>query len=399
MWLYGPAGAGKSAIAQTMAESWAANYDLAAAFFFARWRAGGGSGKCLFPTLAYQLALHIPSLRQAIGLAVEADPAICEKALEEQVHALIVDPIASLELEPSRPYLVIIDGLDECDSKPVQSRILKIIFHTLVKKNKLPFRFLICSRPEPHIRETFDSLPGNLQFRRLALDATFSPSSDILRFLRDRFSEIRRERLPYHDASWPSERDLETLVHNASGQFIYAATVVKFVDDEYCHPVEQLCTVLSLSATETDTSPFADLDTLYMGILSANRNISLLMRILGAYFAIPNPDEIGTHCVRFLEEILGLQRGSARFALRGLHSILFIPDVDDHRVRVHHASLHDFLSNPARAGRFYLSNEVRHLDLARRCLAIVMDSVHHPEGYTLALRLVSLPIFNVSLMK
>ncbi|KAJ7730303.1 hypothetical protein B0H16DRAFT_1733821 [Mycena metata] len=55
MWLYGPAGAGKSAIAQTMAEKWAQRKTLAAAFFFARWRTGGSSGKTLFPTVAYQL--------------------------------------------------------------------------------------------------------------------------------------------------------------------------------------------------------------------------------------------------------------------------------------------------------------------------------------------------------
>ncbi|KAJ7906987.1 hypothetical protein B0H13DRAFT_2504063, partial [Mycena leptocephala] len=267
MWLYGPAGAGKSAVAQSMAENWAVKNKLAAAFFFARWRTGGSSGKSLFPTIAYQLALHIPGLRELIGLALEADPAICDKSLEEQAQSLVVSPMGQLEVEPSSPYLLIIDGLDECNSKPMQSRIINIIFRTLLENN-LPFRALICSRPEPHIRETFDSLPGNVQFGRLILDETFNPGRDILRFLRDRFSEIHRKRLPYHDASWPSERDLETLVHKASGQFIYAATVVKFVDDEYCHPMEQLCAVLSLAITETDNSPFADLDALYMHILS-----------------------------------------------------------------------------------------------------------------------------------
>ncbi|KAF7334435.1 putative nwd2 protein [Mycena venus] len=140
-------------------------------------------------------------------------------------------------------------------------------------------------RPEPHIRETFDSLPGTVTFRRLILDNTFNPGRDILRYLRDRFSEIRRRRLPYEDDSWPSERDLERLVHNASGQFIYAATVLKFVDDEYCHPMDQLFVVLSLSttSTETGTPPFSDLDTLYTYILSANPNISLMMRILEQY--------------------------------------------------------------------------------------------------------------------
>ncbi|KAJ7817510.1 hypothetical protein B0H14DRAFT_2211737, partial [Mycena olivaceomarginata] len=82
---------------------------------------------------------------------------------------------------------------------------------------------------------------------------------DILRFLCDRFSDIRRRRLPNQDASWPSPRDLEMIVQKASGRFIYAATVVKFVDSQHYHPMEQLSTALNLSSTYTDTSPFPDL--------------------------------------------------------------------------------------------------------------------------------------------
>jgi hypothetical protein len=160
--------------------------------------------------------------------------------------------------------------------------------------------------------------------------------------------------------------------------------VIKFVDDEFCHPVDQLSTILSLSATATGTSPLSDLDTLYTYILSANPNISLMKRILGAYFAIPNPDDTSTHCIGFLDCILGLRRGSVRFAFRGLHSLLFIPDVDDHPIHVHHASLHDFLSNPARAGRFYLSEET-HLDLVRQYLSIILNSVCSSEPFTVAL--------------
>ncbi|KAJ7288624.1 hypothetical protein C8J57DRAFT_1116198, partial [Mycena rebaudengoi] len=120
MWLYGPAGAGKSAVAQTMAETWDREHKLAAAFFFARWRPGRGSGKILFLTIAYQLALQIPQLRVPIGLAVEADPAITDKSLEAQVEGLIIRPLAHLVLE--NPFVVVIDGLDECDSKSAQRR-------------------------------------------------------------------------------------------------------------------------------------------------------------------------------------------------------------------------------------------------------------------------------------
>ncbi|KAJ6523491.1 hypothetical protein DFH09DRAFT_198056 [Mycena vulgaris] len=384
MWLHGPAGAGKSAIAQSMAEKWSAD-DLAATFFFGRWRAGGSSGKHLFPTIAYQLALHIPQLRTPIGLAVEADPAICDKALEEQARALIVCPMEELDA-PDAPYFVIIDGLDECEGKAIQNRIIRIIFRMLADGN-LPIMFLICSRPEPHIRETFDTLSPETRFRRLVLDETLDPGRDILRYLRDSFREIQHKRFPNQfglDPSWPSEGDLDRLVYAASGQFIYAATVVKFVDDEYSHPVEQLRIVLSLSQTQAGTSVFADLDALYTFILSANPNVSLLIRILGAYFAIPNPEDNRTHCVSFLDDFLDLPRGSVKLALRGLHSLLVIPDSDERRIRVHHASLQDFLFNPKRAGTFFLNINQHHEDLARRCFSIVQYSVENPEHYSSA---------------
>ncbi|KAJ7658155.1 hypothetical protein DFH06DRAFT_1196200 [Mycena polygramma] len=370
MWLHGPAGGGKSAIAQTMAERWTEAECLGAAFFFARWRIGGSSGKTFFPTIAYQLAQHIPALRKFISEAVEGDPAVCDKSLEEQARVLIRSPVASLPADNRKPYLVIVDGLDECEGKPAQSRIIRAIFH-ISANNTLPLRFLICSRPEPHIRETFQD---RAEFCSVSLDDIFEPSHDIRRYLWDKLADIQRKRFRTHPP-WPSDADLATLVNKASGQFIYAATVIKFVDDEYSHPVEQLRLVLRPSAIQTKISAFEDLDTLYSSILSQNPDISLVVRILGAFFAIPDPDNPTTHCVEFLDNILGLERGTVRFALRGLHSILFIPDSDGGRIRVHHATFHDFLSNPARAGQFYLAPEAHHTELLERCLSVIVDSI------------------------
>ncbi|KAJ6589418.1 hypothetical protein B0H19DRAFT_1303640 [Mycena capillaripes] len=83
MWLYGPASAENLAIAQSMAQNWAA------------------------------LSLHIPGLWQLIGLAVEADPAIYDKTMEKQAYALIVNPNIDVDAELSGRHLIIIDEIDE----------------------------------------------------------------------------------------------------------------------------------------------------------------------------------------------------------------------------------------------------------------------------------------------
>ncbi|KAJ7062052.1 hypothetical protein C8F01DRAFT_123553 [Mycena amicta] len=331
LWLYGPAGAGKSAIAQTMAERWSASGDLAAAFFFARWRNGGGDGAKLFPTLAYQFALRSPDLRRLIGHAIEDDPGICVKTLEEQARVLIRDRFLELSCDYPMPHLVVIDGLDECNSKVVQTRILTIIFEIL-SATGLPHRFLICSRPELHIREAFDSLlASGRSYRHLVLDNTFDPDCDIRLYLTASFAELR-DRLPAF-LDWPSQQNLDLLVQKASGQFIYAATVLKFVDDEYSDPQERLRLILNVnpSSDEGSISAFTDLDLLYRMILSTNPNIALVKRILGAYFVLSTPNlifNVDLLCISFLDDILGLPMGTTRRTLRGIHSLFFIPSND-----------------------------------------------------------------------
>ena len=63
LWLHGPAGAGKSAIAQTVADTCAGRNELAASFFFARAIASRNSAKHLFPIIAVQIARSAPEKR------------------------------------------------------------------------------------------------------------------------------------------------------------------------------------------------------------------------------------------------------------------------------------------------------------------------------------------------
>ncbi|TEB20193.1 hypothetical protein FA13DRAFT_267230 [Coprinellus micaceus] len=70
------------------------------------------------------------------------------------------------------------------------------------------------------------------------LDDKYDPDSDITLFLQAKFSEIRRRyRL---SQSWPGNRAFETLRCSASGQFIYVATVIRFLQTSKLHPQARL---------------------------------------------------------------------------------------------------------------------------------------------------------------
>ncbi|KAF9069342.1 hypothetical protein BDP27DRAFT_731252 [Rhodocollybia butyracea] len=69
-WLYGPAGAGKLAIAQTVAETCAKDGILAGSFFFWRTDPSRNSPEQLFTTLALQIAGTMPELRSIINSVI-----------------------------------------------------------------------------------------------------------------------------------------------------------------------------------------------------------------------------------------------------------------------------------------------------------------------------------------
>jgi hypothetical protein len=101
LWLYGPAGAGKSAIAQTIVEL------LAAAFSLSRNAAGCNDKTRLVATLIYQLIKSIPEIRAHVLEAVEQDPALFSYSIGAQIQALIVKPLnAAANEEALAPILL-----------------------------------------------------------------------------------------------------------------------------------------------------------------------------------------------------------------------------------------------------------------------------------------------------
>ncbi|KAJ6471544.1 hypothetical protein C8R45DRAFT_1104511 [Mycena sanguinolenta] len=227
LWLYGPAGAGKSAIMQSLASQLKDAGRLGGSFFFKRGDATRGNAKTLFATIAYQVALSVPALRTPISQIVESDPSIVALSLEVQMRDLIFEPCRSNKNRD--PIMMLIDGLDECEGHNIQVEILRII-RQLPSQEPSPLRFIIASRPEPHIREVVDA-PPYPEVRRLNVEQSFH---DVHKYLSDEFTRIHHE----HDTMkniplpWPSWEILWELVYKSSGHFIYASTIIKFIDDK-----------------------------------------------------------------------------------------------------------------------------------------------------------------------
>ncbi|KAJ6449191.1 hypothetical protein C8R45DRAFT_917362 [Mycena sanguinolenta] len=370
-WLHGPAGAGKSAIMQTLCARLREAGLLGGSFFFKRGHGTRGNANVLFATLAYQLALHRHELKGLISRSVETDPSVLGRSMDVQLQSLILEPYTLAQV--TSISVLLIDGLDECDEHKIQQQILWLI-GSAANKHHFPLRILVASRPEPHIQETFEeeSLRGVAESTNI-----LRSFEDVRTYLRDEFSRIHHEHSTMRNvpAPWPAPEILDKLVQNSSGYFVYAATVIKFVDDEYSRPTQQLDIMVQNLILPDSESPFATLDQLYMGILSRVpvKYHCTLCDILCAIIHIPE-----YFTVEDIDALLGLEFGTVQLIIRPLHSVLKF-QYPRRVLGVHHASFLDFLEDEARSSAFYVGSAEHRTKLGRFILRVAAYTYDDPQ--------------------
>ena len=322
----------------------------------------------------------MPQMRQAICKAVEDDFPILHKQLSAQLKQLLILPLLLPPYSfsaPTPPRLVIVDGLDECDGG--QSELLLHILE-LVESHHVPLRFLIFSRPEPQICHFFDTVAMH-STTRISIYGDHQAQEDVRLFLRTEFSKIhdsaRHAAIMKHvPKPWPSDENIQLLVDRSGGYFIYASTVLKYVDEEYSSCIDRLQDILELS--KLGSSAFAELDKLYMQVLSIYPDTDLLLRVLGGLLT-PVYSQLHPFSLESAESrqaILGLHPGQVQHILRGLHSILDIRFTVRHGifgVKPFHASFPQFLFDKSRAGRYYINQENIRADIVRGIADLMRD--------------------------
>ncbi|KAJ7805594.1 hypothetical protein B0H14DRAFT_2526677 [Mycena olivaceomarginata] len=362
LWLHGCAGAGKSAIAQMFAKSLQTEGRLGASFFFQRGHSKRGTWHSLIPTIAYQLATSVTELLLPIQQAVEGDKLIVGRALAISFQVLLVGPLRKLS-NLQRTPVIVLDGLDECADHKIQQQILHL-FISAIRDHHLRLRLLIVSRPEAHLREVLEREETFAICRHFALSADKSAYHDIRTYFHAEFARIRCEFIArgiYLEPEWPSPDEVDQLVRMSSATFIYATTVIRFIDDEYHHPADRLNSVLELDPRST-----APLDDLYTQILSVvpQEQEGPQLRILYT-ICIGKEETFGRICVdpEEIDILLNLRTGTCRLILRRLHSLFKVPPIRTRfgsrtiaaPIDFLHASFGDYLSDTRRSRQWCIS--------------------------------------------
>ncbi|KAF9446961.1 hypothetical protein P691DRAFT_732228 [Macrolepiota fuliginosa MF-IS2] len=372
LWLYGLVGVGKSALAQTLGE-WATQTGILRAAIFLSESPHRNDLSRLFVSIAHQIARREPQYSIRVSEQLLADDRLLMMDLKTQFRKLIVEPLSGLRNSQGK-LVVIIDRLDESKGEGEQCEVLRLIAGALTSPQSIPLRWMICSRPEPHLHRTFlKEFETRCKWTLVPMDG-----KDIDVFVRAEFRSIAdtHSYAVNPQEVWPAEEDIGTIVHASSGLFVYASTIIIFIGDpDLATPKAQLAIALEFIRNPHaefgpghSTNPLKALDALYSHILSRihSNHLSTALRVFGMCALCPPLP------ILELANLLGVSQEKFYAALLRVHSIVRVPlpeKAPAEHLHFFHSSFIEFLRVPSRSQRFFLDPQSIYSDFGEACFS------------------------------
>jgi hypothetical protein len=318
--------------------------------------------------------VYMPELIPGIRKAIEADPAISEKALKEQFNRILLQPLSTMKYAAPQGLriVIVIDALDECEREEDVGTILRLLSQAK-DVSSVYLRIFVTTRPELAIRLGFKHMLDNAH-QDLVLHeipkATIEHNISL--FLKNKLAKIRQERSLSPD--WPGNGNIQALVNIAVPLFIFDATVCRFVTDPRWDPQKHLTTILEYQTA----SQASKLDQTYLPILDQllagqddgekERLAREFREVVGAIVILVYPLSTVS-----LASLLDIPKEDVNCRLDLLHSVLSIPTNENTPVRLLHLSFGNFLLDPQKRDKspFWVDGRERHWKIAIKCLKLL----------------------------
>jgi len=376
-WLFGPAGTGKSTIAYTIARRFelVTTNDpivLGGNFMCSRLFEETRSATRIVRTIVYQLALKCKPFADALTHSGKFDT--INQSPRHQLEGLLIEPwqaskSARLTNSSTRPpqYLIVIDALDEIDGTGGSEFLRDLL--SVINENRLKgLKFFATSRPDPNLVSHVDDF-GDKQLYRLEEVPVEEAHGDIKVFL---------------SASLPnaSHEIIEKVVTLADGLFIYAATILKYLEgceaDEKVELLVELLSKLTSGNLRTSGAETSLLDELYREVLREvfskfqsairPRRLQLLHTLL---CTVERTSTSTTANLCTSTNASSYEKG-ADDVLKKLHAVLYSKNG---QVLWYHKSFPDFLFDRDRSEEFWCDQVEHNQRLTDCCFRVMKEGL------------------------
>jgi hypothetical protein len=263
--------------------------------------------------------------------------------------------------------IIIIDALDECDSKGPQRWTF---LETLTQWEQLPkkFKLIFTGRDESFISQKLRSISKPMPLVSGG-DVDAEATGDIRRFLERRFEEeLGRSSLP----EWLGNDVLNTLTARAAGLFIWAETVVRFVREGFHERQLELV----LDGDIGDGNHVAELYEQILKFSFRRRNDSML----NIFKLVVSTLVLAKVPLRLVDvaEIVSVRESEVKFILDGLSSV--ISRTADQCLYIGHLSFTEFLCDSKRGSSqdpkwFFIDRSTWSHKLAMACFRLMKDGL------------------------
>lgn len=386
-WLTGPAGTGKSTIAQSLLEGFDRQNRLAASYYFKRGEDDQNGAMKFFPTIASQLREKVPFFASHLNEACRdvTTETLRTMSLDKQFDTLISGPLRNSADNSSNYQLarvILIDALDECEDRDKVHALLESL-GTLPEVSAFPLRIICTSRNTQRLESVFSKIGKH---DTLILH-TFNPHKagrDIRIYLKNTLAQIYQDWTDkQEEESWPSDDDLARLVELATDPdplFIYASTLCLFVSENRRgrNPVGQLRKWLN-----EPSHGLLQMDRLYRPVLEEaftmgaepylpgeyEEECSTGRQVLASIVLLATPLSASA-----LASLLGMEERVVTGWLRNLQAVLDVPQSPKSRVRILHQSFSDWLLRDLagapgeKEDKFHIDYGKGNAELALRCI-------------------------------
>lgn len=216
VWLCGGSGLGKSAVAAMLAHQWG---ETGAVHFCVAGHADKGDPRRAILSVAYQLSTYLDTYRARL-MALDLEREI-EKDARALFDALLVGPLAGDFPAPEKPWLVVIDALDEATQPDGSNDLAELVGQ---EWRKLPtwLRLAVTSQPDVEVQTWM----SDVQVILMAGDDA-EQRADVRSYLERELAEQDRS---------TTALVLDQMVERSEGAFQYMVLLLEEIRQGRCNP-------------------------------------------------------------------------------------------------------------------------------------------------------------------